>query len=160
MSEHPAQTVTEIPDSLNKLSERVIGCAIEVHRVLGPGLLERLYEDALVHELQLQDLQVRRQVPVQLDYKGVMLTGQRLDLVVEHRLVIELKAVESVSDLHLAQLLSYLRVGNLPLGLLINFNVPLLKKGIHRRVNSAALRAQDSARSASSAPPLRPLRSI
>ena len=98
MSEHPAQTVTETPDSLNKLSERVIGCAIEVHRLLGPGLLERLYEDALVHELQLQDLQVRRQVPVQLDYKGVKLTGQRLDLVVEHRLVIEVDGGQHAFD--------------------------------------------------------------
>lgn len=134
-----AAGIVEVPAELNTLSDRVIGCAIEVHRALGPGLLERLYEDALVHELALARFGVHRQVPVTLNYKGLELTGQRLDLVVEESIVVELKAIEAVLDVHLAQLLGYMRAGRYPLGLLINFNVPVLKRGIHRRVNSRAL---------------------
>jgi len=152
----------DIPDALNKVSERIIGCAIGVHRTLGPGLLERLYEEAMLHELASQNLRVARQVAVPVRYKGVDLHGQRLDLVVERAVVVELKAVEAVADVHLAQLLTYLRVADLPLGLLINFHVPLLTKGVYRRINSQALGRRVSHPdpvSVSSAPSLRPLRS-
>jgi GxxExxY protein len=129
----------ELPPMLNSLSEQIIGAAIEVHRTLGPGLLEKIYEEALVHELTLRGLLVDRQTPVKLTYKGVELVGQRLDLLVQQRVVVELKSVEQVLDVHLAQLLGYLRAGNYPLGLLINFNVSVLTKGIHRRINSASI---------------------
>lgn len=147
----------ELPEDLNRISERVIGCAIEVHRQLGPGLLERLYEEALLYELRLAGLRVEQQLAVPVRYKTAVLQGQRLDLVVEGTVVVELKAVEAVSDLHLAQLVTYLRVSNLPLGILINFHVPLLTKGVYRRINSRVLATHSN--SATSASPLRPLRS-
>ncbi|MBX3377557.1 MAG: GxxExxY protein [Phycisphaeraceae bacterium] len=127
-----------MPEALNKLSERVIGCAIEVHRALGPGLLERMHEEALCHEFKLQGIAFDRQVPVRLRYKGIELVGQRFDLLVAGLIVVELKAVEQVIEVHLAQLVSYLRAGPFPLGLLINFNTPALRQGIERRVNSKA----------------------
>lgn len=127
-----------IPASWNELSRRVIGAAMEVHRVLGPGLLERLYEEALAHELKLQGFRFLRQVPVRMKYKELALPEQRLDMVVEDLLVVELKAVERVPEVYLAQLVRYLRSADLPLGLLLNFNVPLLKHGIHRRINPHA----------------------
>jgi GxxExxY protein len=129
----------ELPPMLNSLSESIIGAAIEIHRTLGPGLLEKIYEEALVHELTLRGLQVDRQLATSLNYKGIELVGQRIDLVVQRRVVLELKAIEQIMDVHLAQLLGYLRAGNFPLGLLINFNVPVLTRGIHRRINSMAL---------------------
>ncbi|HZW11163.1 MAG TPA: GxxExxY protein [Phycisphaerales bacterium] len=150
----------ELPDGLNRLSERVIGCAIEVHRQLGPGLLERIYEDAMVYELHAAGLLVDRQVPVPVRYKDVELHGQRLDIIVERQIVLELKAVEKIPEVYVSQLVSYLRISDLPLGLLINFNVPILTRGIHRRINSAALEGVTAAfPSASSASPLRTLRS-
>ncbi|MCC6660340.1 MAG: GxxExxY protein [Phycisphaerales bacterium] len=155
----------ELPAELNALTERIIGCAIEVHRALGPGLLERLYEDAMVHELTLVGLAVERQRPVSLVYKGHELLGQRLDLVVAENVVVELKSIEKVLEVHAAQLLGYMRAGQYPLGLLLNFNVPVLRQGITRRINSQALTRQPApqqsalgASSASSAPPPRPLR--
>lgn len=130
----------DIPAELNALTERIIGCAIEVHRTLGPSLLERLYEQAFEHELRLSGLHVARQVPITLYYKGLELGAQLLDLVVEGLIVVELKAIERVADVHLAQLVSYLHSGNYPLGLLINFHVPVLRSGIHRRLNSRMLK--------------------
>jgi GxxExxY protein len=129
----------ELPAEINRLSEQVLGAAIEVHRSLGPGLLERLYEEALVHELRLRGIAVESQAPVSLWYKGLELVGQRLDLLVERLIVLELKSVERVAEAHLSQMLGYMRAGNFPLGLLINFNVPVLVRGIHRRINSRAL---------------------
>lgn len=129
----------EIPEELNAISQRIIGGAIEVHRVLGPGLLEKLYEEALVHELILNGLRVQRQHAIRLVYKGRELIGQRLDLVVESLVVVELKSVVDIPEVYLSTLLGYLRAGEYPLGLLINFNVPVLVKGVHRRVNSRAL---------------------
>ena len=152
-----AQRSPELPDGVNQLSKRVIGCAIEVHRQLGPGLLERLYEEALLYELNAAGIGTERQVAVPVRYKSAVLQGQRLDLLVEGMIVLELKAIESVSDVHLAQLVTYLRVAELPLGILINFNVPLLTQGVYRRINSHALPPKSA--SASSASPLRPLRS-
>lgn len=128
----------ELPVEVEALSHRVIGLAIEVHRVLGPGLLESVYEDALVYELREAGLRVVQQAEVAIAYKGTMLRGQRLDLVVEGLIIVELKAVQQVLDVHAAQLLSYLRAGGLPLGLLLNFNVILLKEGLRRVFNERA----------------------
>jgi GxxExxY protein len=151
------QRTVELPEELNRLSERVIGCAIEVHRQLGPGLLERIYEDALCHEFDAAGLLVERQRAVPVRYKSAVLQGQRLDMVVEGSIVLELKAVECVADVHLAQLVTYLRIAALPLGLLINFNVPLLTKGVYRRINSRVLTPAPGAAHSASAP--RPPRS-
>jgi len=129
----------ELPDDLNRLSEGVIGAAIEVHRHLGPGLLEAVYEAALCRELELRQLPFAQQVFRRTIYKGAELPAQRLDLVVADRIVVELKAVEKVDAAHLAQLVSYLRLGRMPLGLLINFHVIKLSQGIRRRINSDAL---------------------
>lgn len=152
----------DIPERLNQISEQIIGCAIEVHRTLGPGLSERLCEEAMLHELALRNIEVARQVAVAVRYKGVDLHGQRLDLVVEGAVIVELKAVEAVADVHPAQLLTYLRVAHLPLGLFINFHVPLLTKGVYRRINSQAFDRSASHQvlvSVASAASSRPLRS-
>ncbi|MEW5887486.1 MAG: GxxExxY protein [Pseudomonadota bacterium] len=120
----------------NILSNRVIGAAIEVHRILGPGLLESAYELALERELALQGMTAHRQRPVSLEYKGVLLgDGFRLDILVNDLLLVEIKAVEQVLPLHEAQLLTYLRLTDKKLGLLINFNTRTLKDGIKRVVN-------------------------
>lgn len=117
------------------LSNQVIGAALEVHRALGPGLLESVYEQALAYELGLNSLQVETQVPLPVTYKNARLDcGFRLDLLVNSELVIELKAVESLLPIHEAQLLTYLKLSGRKTGLLINFNVPLLKQGLKRLV--------------------------
>ena len=117
----------------DKLTGEIIGAAIEVHRWLGPGLLESAYEQALYHELVTRDLRFTRQIQLPLEYKGVRLDcDYRLDLVVDNTVIIELKAVEKILPVHEAQLLSYLRLSGLRLGLLINFHVPVLKDGIRR----------------------------
>jgi GxxExxY protein len=116
-------------------TEKVIGLAIEVHRVLGPGLLESAYEACLCHELSLAGMQLRRQVPLPVLYKSVNLDcGYRADVIVEDRALLELKTVEAVLPIHRAQLLTYLRLSRLHVGLLINFNVPILKDGLVRMV--------------------------
>lgn len=114
------------------VSERVIGCAIEVHRALGPGLLEKVYEEAMCIELGMAGLRYEHQKEIPVLYKGRQIGNQRLDLLVEDQLVIELKSVKEIDPLFQAQLLGYLRLGGYPLGLLINFNVKLLKQGIKR----------------------------
>ncbi len=117
------------------LSHSIIGAAIEVHRELGPGLLESAYEECLCHELSLRSLPFRRQVPLPLTYKGVRLDcGYRIDLIVANTILLELKAVEQTLPIHEAQLLTYLRLSGIKIGLIINFNVPVLKDGITRRV--------------------------
>ena len=117
------------------LTEAVIGAAIEIHKSLGPGLLESAYEECLAYELRQRGIHVVTQIPVALKYKEIVLEqGYVLDLVVEHQLVIELKAVEKVLAVHEAQLLTYLKLSGIGKGLLINFNVPLLKDGIKRMV--------------------------
>jgi len=119
----------------NKLTETIIGVAMDVHRALGPGLLESAYEECLCHELCLRDLHIQRQLAMPVSYKGIELDcGYRLDLVVSDLVVVELKAVESLLPIHEAQLLTYLKLGGWPVGLLLNFNVPVLKEGIIRRV--------------------------
>jgi GxxExxY protein len=120
---------------LNKITEQIIGAAIEVHRALGPGLLESAYEECLCHELGLRQVPFERQRPLPVNYKGVKLDcGYRLDLLVSSAVVVEIKAVEVIQPIHEAQLLTYLKLGGWKLGLLINFNVPMLKEGIRRRI--------------------------
>ncbi len=122
-------------DEQAQLTHTIIGAAIEVHRALGPGLLESAYEECLCHELGLRQLAFQRQVPLPLTYKGVDLDcGYRLDLVVAQTVLLELKAVAQILPIHEAQLLTYLRLSKMKIGLLINFNVPVLKQGIVRRV--------------------------
>jgi GxxExxY protein len=117
------------------LSERVFGCAIEVHRHLGPGLLESAYEDCLAYELEQAGVAIRRQAELPIIYKGIRLAvAYRLDFVVENRLVLEIKSVERVLPIHEAQLLTYLRMSGLRAGLILNFNHVVLKEGIRRVV--------------------------
>lgn len=118
-----------------QLTEAIIGAAIEVHRVLGPGLLESAYEQCLCHELTFRGIRFQLQVPLPVKYKDILLDcGYRMDLVVEERVVIELKAVEKLVPIHEAQLLTYLRLSGLRVGLLINFNSPALRTAIKRMV--------------------------
>src|SRR6266853_5697989 len=117
------------------LSERVIGSAIEVHRHLGPGLLESAYEECLCFELKQFGIEHRRQVPLPVVYKDVRLDcGYRMDIVVEHTLVVEIKAIERVTPVHEAQMLTYLRLSGLQIGLLLNFNSVTLRQGLRRFV--------------------------
>ncbi len=116
----------------DELTERIIGAAIEVHRVLGPGLLESIYEEALCHELQLRGLRVERQVDVDVHYKGIIIKGQRLDVLVETQVVVELKAVSRLPDVAVAQTLSYLKATGLKRALLLNFSEQRLVGGIKR----------------------------
>jgi GxxExxY protein len=121
---------------INQLTERVIGACIEIHKTLGPGLLESAYEECLCHELRLAGLEFERQRPLPVAYKGVQLDcGYRLDVVVENKLIVELKSVEMLAPIHEAQLLTYFKLSGLTVGLLINFNVPVLRRGIKRIVN-------------------------
>lgn len=118
-----------------QLTEQIIGAAIEVHRALGPGLLESAYEECLCREFSLRGLVFRRQVDIPVCYKGVRLDcGYRLDIVVEETVVLELKSTDGISEVHNAQLLTYLRLGNYPVGLLFNFNAPTVKEGMRRFV--------------------------
>ena len=118
------------------LSKEILGAAIEVHSHLGPGLLESAYEECLCRELSIRGLTFERQKPLAVSYKGVKLDcGYRLDVVVGGLVILELKAVDQIETIHEAQLLTYLKLSTLKLGILINFNVPLLKSGIKRIVN-------------------------
>ena len=132
----------EVPAELNDLSRRIIGCAIEVHNELGPGLLESVYEAALRHELEDSGIPYQHQSSFVGQYKGRQLPPQRIDLLVGNQIIVELKAVQAVDESHLAQLVSYLRLTHKPIGLLINFHAPTIKQGTHRRINSKALNPQ------------------
>ncbi|WP_233530472.1 GxxExxY protein [Gelidibacter salicanalis] len=119
----------------NELSNKIIGCAIEVHKQLGPGLLESAYKECLLHELLLHGLNVQKEKPMPIIYKDVKLDhGYRIDLLVENKVVIEIKTVEGFTDVHLAQVITYLKLGNYKLGLLLNFHVTTLRNGIKRVV--------------------------
>ena len=124
----------EPPERLNELTYKVIGAAMEVHRALGAGLLERVYENALGVELARQGIPFQRQVPVRVTYKGVQVGQGRIDLLVDETIVVELKVVRRIVDTHVAQMLTYLRAGGYPLGLVLNFGVARLKDGGIRRV--------------------------
>ena len=116
-------------------SEMVIGCAIEVHRMLGPGLLESAYRRCLQYELKLRGIPFRSEVELPVIYKGMRLDcGYRMDLVIDDKIVMELKAVESLTKLHEAQLMTYLRLNGIKVGLLMNFNSPILRNAMVRRV--------------------------
>lgn len=121
---------------INELTQAVIGAAIEVHRHLGPGLGESLYERALCVELQIQNIPFECQKPIALTYKGQPIGDGRLDLLVDSRLVVELKAIDTLTPTHQGQVLTYLKGGGYKLGLLINFNVPRLRDGVKRLINS------------------------
>lgn len=119
-------------DTINALTERVIGAAIEVHREIGPGYLESIYEQALAIEFTERQIHFSRQHPIHICYKGVAVGEGRLDFLVDNRLIVELKAVEALQPIHHAQVISYLKATDLSLGLLINFNAVTLAKGIRR----------------------------
>lgn len=121
----------------NELSYRVIGVALELHKSLGPGLLESVYENALAYDLIESGLEIKTQVAMPFIYKEIkMETGYRLDILVENKLIIEVKSIETLAPVHYAQVLTYLKLSGVKLGLLINFNTKVLKEGIHRIVNN------------------------
>lgn len=120
----------------NEIATKVIGCAIQVHKNLGPGLLESAYEECLFYEINKSGLEVKKQKALPLIYEEIKLdVGYRLDILVEKKLIIEVKAVEALNDVHLAQVLTYLKLSNCKLGLLMNFNVAKMADGIKRVVN-------------------------
>ncbi len=120
---------------INRITEAVIGAAIEVHRSLGPGLLESVYQECLCRELTVRKLPFERERAIPLEYKGLRLKcGYRLDLLVDSQVVVEVKSVEAIIPVHEAQLMTYLRLGSWRVGLLINFNVPVLKEGLRRKI--------------------------
>jgi GxxExxY protein len=120
---------------IDELTEKIIGCAIEVHKILGPGLLESAYEECLAYELTKAGLSIERQCLLPIVYKEIKLDhGYRLDIVVEEEVIIELKTVEAISPVHRAQVLTYMKLSGIDLGLIINFNVKMLKDGIKRFV--------------------------
>ncbi|OFX21759.1 MAG: GxxExxY protein [Bacteroidetes bacterium GWA2_31_9b] len=120
---------------INQITERILKCAYTVHTALGPGLLESAYEECLFYELKQEGLIVEKQKPLPLVYKEVKLEiGYRIDLIVENRVIVEIKAVEAFNDVHMAQVLTYLKLSDCKIGLLLNFNVSSLKNGIKRLI--------------------------
>ena len=126
----------ELSEDLNRLSHDVIGAAIEVHRVLGPGFLERSYQRALAIELRIRDIPHSIESPIHLEYKGESIGEGRIDILVRNELVIELKTVDKLAEIHDAQALAYLKATGHQLALLINFNTPVLKDGIRRIIRT------------------------
>ena len=121
---------------INELSSKIIGAAIEVHKKLGPGLLESVYEECVCHELSLRGISFERQKPLPVVYKGKKLDcGYRLDIVIEKAIIVEMKSCEKIEPIHRAQLLTYPKLSGLNLGLLLNFNTPVMRDGIVRIVN-------------------------
>ncbi len=122
----------------NEIAKKVFECALKVHRTLGPGLLESAYEECLYYELLKSNLKVEKQKPLPLIYEDVkMEIGYRVDLLIENKFIIEVKSVECLNDIHLAQILTYLKLSDCKLGMLINFNVTLIKNGIKRVINGS-----------------------
>ena len=129
--------LSKISEDLDSLSYKIIGLAIEVHRQLGPGLLESAYQQCLYYEIKKAGLKVEKEITLPIVYKEIKLDqGYRIDLLIEDKLVIELKTVESFTSVHFAQILTYLKLGNYPLGLLINYNSKILRNNIKRFINS------------------------
>lgn len=121
---------------INQITEKIIGAGIKVHTELGPGLLESAYQECLYYELEQLGLKVEKEKPLPLIYHDIrMECGYRVDLMVEDKVVVELKAIDAINDIHYAQVLTYLKLSNSKIGLLINFNVPRLKEGIKRLIN-------------------------
>ncbi len=142
---------------LNDLTDKIIGAAVEVHRELGPGLLESAYEACLFFELEQGGLKVERQKALPVLYKNIRVDcGYRLDLLIEDKVVVELKSIEALLPIHKAQVISYLKISGCKVGLLINFNVTLLKDGIRRIVNSVPQSAQRAQRNNTIIPPRPP----
>ena len=132
---HEVSQRKEVFMEFDPLSKEIIGCAIEVHKLLGPVLLESAYEECLVYELLNKSYQIDRQKPIPVMYKNIRLDcGYRLDLLVEKRIIVELKSIDEITLVHEAQILTYMRFSNIKIGLLINFNVTLLKNGLKRFV--------------------------
>ena len=131
---------SKIPDELDKISYIIIGLAIEVHRNLGPGLLESAYQECLFYEIKNEGLVVEKEKALPIIYKNLKLEhGYRIDLLVENKLVIELKTVENFTPVHFAQILTYLKLGNYPLGLLLNYNSKILRNNIKRFINTTPI---------------------
>ena len=131
------EELSKIPTDLESLSYKIIGLAIEVHRQLGPGLLESAYQQCLYYEIKKAGLKVEKEITLPIIYKDITLDqGYRIDLLIEDKLVIELKTVENFTTVHFAQILTYLKLGNYPLGLLINYNSKILRNNIKRFINS------------------------
>jgi GxxExxY protein len=131
------EELSKISEDLDSLSYKIIGLAIEVHRQLGPGLLESAYQQCLYYEIKKAGLKVEKEITLPIIYKDIKLDqGYRIDLLIEDKLVIELKTVESFTSVHFAQILTYLKLGNYPLGLLINYNSKILRNNIKRFINS------------------------
>lgn len=126
----------EPDEEIDRLAYRVIGCALEVHRHLGPGFLESVYEEALSLELRRQEIPFTRQSEIAIAYKGDAVGAGRVDFLIDNQLIVELKATDALANIHTAQLLSYLRMTRCKLGLLINFNVTMLRQGVERVVLS------------------------
>jgi GxxExxY protein len=126
--------------NINEITRKIIGCAINVHKELGPGLLESAYEECLAHDLVKNGLSVRKQQAVPVIYKDIKLEfGYRIDLLVENVVIVEIKAVDAVNPVHEAQILTYMKFADKPMGLLINFNVLLLKEGIRRFIRKSSV---------------------
>src|SRR6476659_8254459 len=135
LREHKGRTEKSMSSALNKLSYEIIGAALEVHRTLGPGLLESSYRKSLYREFSIRHIPFQRELPLPLNYKGLRLDcGYRMDAVVARQIVVEVKSVVALASIHEAQLLTYLKIGGYRLGLLINFNVLVLKDGIRRKI--------------------------
>ena len=118
---------------INQITEKIIGCAIEVHKQLGPGLLESAYEECLFYELKNAGLEVKKQLALPLVYKEIKLdAGYRIDLLIENKVIVEIKSVDALAEIHKAQLMTYMKLANIKVGLLMNFNVTKLKEGIIR----------------------------
>lgn len=131
------EELSKIPTDLESLSYKIIGLAIEVHRQLGPGLLESAYQQCLFYEIKKAGLKVEKEITLPIIYKEIKIDqGYRIDLLIEDKLVVELKTVESYTSVHFAQILTYLKLGNYPLGLLINYNSKILRNNIKRFINS------------------------
>jgi GxxExxY protein len=131
----------------NKITHEIMDCFLKVHKAMGPGLLESIYEECLCYELQKRNMSFSRQISLPILYDGISLKNSlRLDLVVENKVVLELKSIEKILPIHEAQILSYLKLSKLPIGFLVNFNVPLIKNGVKRFVNNFG---ENSATSAS-----------
>ena len=137
----------KVSADVEKIASAVVDAAFSVHTELGPGLLESAYDDCLVHELRLRGMSFTRQVPVPVDYKGVVIgTAFRADIVVEGKLLLEIKAVEQLLGIHKAQVITYLKLLRLPLGLLINFNESLIRDGLMRVLNVPKVKSRVSDR--------------
>jgi GxxExxY protein len=129
--------MNELSEEINNLSYQIIGCAIEVHKILGPGLLESAYQKCLIFELKKAGFKVEKEISLPITYKSIELNhSYRIDILVNNQIVIELKTVEELTEVHKAQVLTYLKLGNFPLGLLINFNSKILKNNIKRYINT------------------------